>query len=114
MKVSVPELDALADALADRILERLAKSGPEPDGLIDAAEVARRLGITRSTVYEIADQLGAIRLGEGERPRLRFDPHRIEERLATHAPSTSNGGNGRKPRRSVSTVELLPINGERP
>jgi hypothetical protein len=31
------------------------------------------LGVDREWVYEHADQLGAVRLGEGPRPRLRFE-----------------------------------------
>jgi hypothetical protein len=45
--------------------------------LLDAAAVARMLGVTRGWVYEHAAELGAIRLGAGSRPRLRFDPLRV-------------------------------------
>ena len=41
--------------------------------MIDAAELARRLGIARSTVYANARRYGAIRLGDGPRAPLRFD-----------------------------------------
>ena len=44
-----------------------------PAELIDAAELARRLGIARSTVYANARRFGAIRLGDGPRAPLRFD-----------------------------------------
>jgi hypothetical protein len=44
-----------------------------PAELIDAAELARRLGIARSTVYANARRYGAIRLGDGPRAPLRFD-----------------------------------------
>jgi hypothetical protein len=87
-------------------------SGPGSQ-LIDAAAVALMLGVTRGWVYEHATELGAVRLGSGTRPRLRFDPLRVglalEEGLAS--------GPRRRPpqrfRRSVSTseVELLPITG---
>lgn len=49
-----------------------APVGPPPE-LIDAAELARRLGIARSTVYANARRFGAIRLGDGPRAPLRFD-----------------------------------------
>jgi hypothetical protein len=87
-------------------------SGPGSQ-LIDAAAVALMLGVTRGWVYEHATELGAVRLGSGTRPRLRFDPLRVglalEEGLAS-------GPRRRRPqrfRRSVSTseVELLPITG---
>ena len=41
---------------------------------MDAGQLARHLGLTRAWVYEHAQQLGAIQLGDGPRPRLRFDP----------------------------------------
>jgi hypothetical protein len=44
-----------------------------PAELISAAELARRLGIARSTVYANARRFGAIRLGDGPRAPLRFD-----------------------------------------
>lgn len=41
--------------------------------LIDATELARRLGIARSTVYANARRYGAIRLGDSRNSPLRFD-----------------------------------------
>jgi hypothetical protein len=41
--------------------------------LIDARELARRLGIARSTVYANARRFGAIRLGDSRTSPLRFD-----------------------------------------
>lgn len=79
------------EALALRITELLGareaphKSHPER---ISASEVARQWGIGRRWVYEHADELGAWRLGAGNRPRLRFDPDEVAERLgdpASHA-----------------------------
>lgn len=54
---------------------------PKEPQLISAAEVAGRWGIGRRWVYEHAEELGAIRLGAGARPRLRFDPEAVAERL---------------------------------
>lgn len=45
--------------------------------LVDAVEIARLLGKTRSWVYEHAGELGAVRLGSGPRPRLGFSPTRV-------------------------------------
>jgi hypothetical protein len=75
-------LDRLADLLAERLAVRLnglAPSRSEP--LVDAAEIARLHGKTRSWVYEHAGELGAVRLGSGPRPRLAFSPARVAERL---------------------------------
>ncbi|MDX6685543.1 MAG: hypothetical protein QOH43_2056 [Solirubrobacteraceae bacterium] len=81
--------------------------------LIDAAAVAQMLGVTRGWVYEHAAELGAVRLGSGARPRLRFDPLRVGEALEDGpAPRL---GRRRTPRfrrsPSPSDVELLPIAG---
>ena len=60
------ELDRLADEIADRLLLRLSGLMPtQADPLVDAAEIARIYGKTRTWVYEHAGELGAIRLGSG-------------------------------------------------
>lgn len=77
-------LDRLADLLAERLAVRL--NGPAPartEPLVDAAEIARLHGKTRSWVYEHAGELGAVRLGSGPRPRLAFSPARVAEQLET-------------------------------
>lgn len=114
--------DALVEATARRVVELLR----EQDGLalgrlVDAATVARELGISRDTVYANANQLGAIRLGDGPRPRLRFDLARARAGLAACSPGQrsagpQNGNGKRKARRSRNggtgrSVELLPIRG---
>lgn len=66
--------DAQLERLADLVAERLERNGSAQDPLVDAKELARRLGVTRSFVYEHARDLGAIRLGAGSRARVRFDP----------------------------------------
>ena len=60
--------------LADLVAERLEHTASAQDHLVDAKKLARRLGVTRSFVYEHARDLGAIRLGAGPRARVRFDP----------------------------------------
>lgn len=106
--------ELVADRLADRLLEVSAFGQVEPtERLIDAAEVARRLGVNRATVYEIADELGAVKLGNGARPRLRFDPAKVESYLAAREPGSMPANNRRRHRRRPA-AELLPIQGERP
>jgi hypothetical protein len=61
----------VADAVAQRVLELVVER--QARELVDAGELARALGVQREWVYEHSDQLGAIRLGDGPRPRLRFD-----------------------------------------
>lgn len=63
------------EAVARRVVELLERRGlSSRTELVDAAELARRLGIERSWVYTHAIELGAVKLGSGRKPRLRFDP----------------------------------------
>jgi hypothetical protein len=70
--------DRIAEAIAAKVIEivqrELGVSATPPHvELIDAREVARRSGFSRAWVYENAGRLGAVRVGDGRRPRLRFD-----------------------------------------
>jgi hypothetical protein len=61
--------------------------------MVTAAEVARWCGVERSWVYAHAEELGARKIGTGERPRLRFDLAEVSERIV--ALGSSQGGSGR-------------------
>ncbi len=110
--------EATIDAIAQRVANRLLAANPEaPAGLIDAAEVARRHGVTRSWVYEHAERLGAVRLGSGARARLRFDPARVAAVLAatpTASPQPLIAARPRRrPDRTSAGAPLLPIDDKR-
>lgn len=85
--------------------------------LMDASQLARHLGLTRAWVYEHAQQLGAIQLGDGPRPRLRFDPQTakqaLHDRQRRHepAPAKTDGPRPGRPRqrRAPASVPLLPV-----
>jgi len=98
--------DAALEVIVRRVAARLQIDRPAPDGLLSAAQVATRLGMARSWVYEHAEELGVVRLGEGPRPRLRFDPAAVAERtLGRRRPSGSRPPVA--PR--AASVDLLPI-----
>jgi hypothetical protein len=72
------------DAVAARVVEMLrseqrALAGA---GLVDAAALARLLNVDRDWVYAHARALGAVRLGDGPKARLRFDVARARAALA--------------------------------
>jgi hypothetical protein len=71
------------EAIARRVAELVTphRQEPRPRRLLTAAEVSRWWGVERAWVYANADRLGARRLGAGTRPRLRFDPDEVAERL---------------------------------
>ena len=98
--------EAAVDAIARRLAEILSSSGavqaPAP-ALVDAATVAKQFGLSREWVYEHADELGAARLGDGPRPRLRFDLRAVEAALA----GASRGTAG-KCRRGTSVQSAAP------
>jgi hypothetical protein len=78
--------------------------------LVSAAEIARRFGVSRAWVYENADQLGAVRLGRGARPRLRFAPEKVEKRLNTAHERTSPASRGQLgDDGSIADADLIPI-----
>jgi hypothetical protein len=88
----------LDETTIDRLVERLTESlaaleeanpvvPDEPEKMLSAAEVAERWGVDRSWVYQHSHQLGAIPMGNGRRPRLRFDPEQVA-RVLTGARQT--------------------------
>ena len=87
--------------------------------LLTPAELAERLGVARSFVYEHADELGAYRLGAGPRARLRFDFVEVlrltscsvsRESQAADTAREAVTRRGRR-RRMGTNVEMLPIRG---
>jgi hypothetical protein len=107
--LSDQQLERLADLIADRLATR-------NDGeLIDAGQLATRIGRTREIVYEHAQQLGAVRLGDGPRPRLAFRWPQVLDRLDDRpSPSSPTPPAARTPRSRPAkrtTTELLPVKG---
>lgn len=109
------------ERVARRVIELLGEERADNGAvdLLSTAEVARRFGVTPSYVYEHAEGLGAIRLGDGPRARLRFDPEKVAEKLS--ACSLSKGSEAaesrtakpktprRRRRLSGAEPNLLPI-----
>jgi hypothetical protein len=108
------------EQIARRVAELLAGERPAPGGLVDAATVARHYGLTRAWVYQHAEQLGAIAIGTGPKPRLRFDLHAVGEVLRTPGrraqPTAESAPAPSRPRRRQKKPapevegDLLPIN----
>ena len=61
------------------VTSTVARAGPD---LVDAATLARLLNVDRDWVYANARRLGAVRLGDGPKARLRFDATRARAALA--------------------------------
>jgi hypothetical protein len=107
------------EAIALRVVELLEQRGLRKRELVDATELARRFGIERSWIYSHAIELGAVKLGDGTKPRLRFDPEiaarvlrRVDGNPAADPPARSGERAGQPPRRGSGEVRLLPIRGQ--
>lgn len=112
------------ERIAQRVVQLLHHERDRPDDgpdaprdLMDAEQLAKHLGLTRAWVYEHAQQLGAIPVGNGPRPRLRFDAQTAMKALNTRQrrrepePTQTDRPRLGRPRRNpaTSTVPLLPV-----
>ncbi len=116
-------LDAASvEAVARRVVELIRSEGNSSivRGLVDAAALAAELGVERSWVYAHRVELGAIQLGSGSKPRLRFDVEVAWKVLARSAvseshepksPASTRGPKRPRRRRIVGGPGLLPIRG---
>jgi hypothetical protein len=115
IKLDPQAIEAITRRVVELLERRGLSGGPE---LVDAAELARRLGIERSWVYTHAIELGAVKLGVGRKPRLRFDPQiasrllrRVGEAPAAAPRPPIRGERAGGPRRGRDRAPLLPIKG---
>ncbi len=75
-----PELiDAVARRFLELVREAGTATGADPPDLLTVAEVAERLKMSPKWVYAHQRRLGVIKLGDGPKARLRFDPRAVEE-----------------------------------
>jgi hypothetical protein len=103
MALSEADIEAVAARVAD-----LLRAGQVIAELVDAAEIARRFGVSRDFVYDHAVDLGAVRLGNGPKARLRFDPAKVGRALRKPPEKPGPQPGRRRTRRSSS---LLPVRG---
>jgi hypothetical protein len=85
------DVDAIADATAQRLAPLVALQQPPTFALVDARELAVDLGVSTDYVYAHARELGAMRLGSGPKARIRFDLDRARHALEAHS-RAQNGG----------------------
>ena len=79
MPLLPPDQEAFIDAVARRVIALLEEQQPARGALVDARTLARLFGMSISAVHEHAEEFGAVRLGSGGRPILRFDLDRARE-----------------------------------
>ena len=109
------DVEAIARRVADLLREEPPVGGSR---LVDADALARDLGVTPEWVRDNADRLCAVRLGDGPRARLRFDPERARAALtgrvnSVPSQSIADSAAGPKPlsptvARAGTPVDRLP------
>jgi len=94
-------------AIAREVAQLLGREDqPGAHGLLTARQVAARFNVARSWVYAHADELGVVRLGQGSRPRLRFDPAVVAQHLLACPARTAAAPS---PSYVTAGAPLLPI-----
>jgi hypothetical protein len=86
------DIDVIAERAAHRVVQLLAPPGPGAYQLLDPKELARALNVSLDYVYAHAADLGAMRLGDGPKARLRFDLQTAQRAIRTRKqPPTAVG-----------------------
>jgi hypothetical protein len=103
------------EAIARRVTE-LLRADESPDAqYVDASTIARRFGVTRAWVYQHKTELGAVPLGSGPKPRLRFAIARVPQLLGTERDAAPPRRRGRprtsRPPRTPSGLPVLEYEG---
>ena len=114
------QLEELADLVVERLAGRL-EPGRSSGGLVTAGQLAVLLGVDRDYVYAHQAKLGARRLGDGPKPRLRFDVGEAEKAItclssrrsqpADPAPALASRRRRREP--SGTNLDWLPVRGKK-
>jgi hypothetical protein len=98
------------EAIARRVAELLRPERAMHPQYVDASTIARRFGVTRAWVYQHKTRLGAVPLGSGPKPRLRFDITRVPQLLEGDREALPSQRRGRSPRpRRRRTPTGLPV-----
>jgi hypothetical protein len=119
---AVEQVAARVATLLRRQQEQSAETiGNEQQGFLNVAQLARHFGLNPAWVYEHADELGAMRTGDGPKARIRFDletatqAFRARQRPAEPIPAADKRRPTPRRRRPSSPppIQLLPIHDRR-
>ena len=105
--------DETVESIARRVVQLLRTELDDSAvrRLVSASVIAERFDVSRQWVYENANRLGAVRLGTGARPRLRFDPVLVASLLEGRAESETGTARGESERPRADRVDLIPLRG---
>lgn len=99
MTLDDEDIQAIAAAVAE------ALQAVTPRRLVDAETAAKALGISKAAVWRNASQLGGVKIGDGPRPRWRFDL----DTLGRQAEDTPTAPRPRRHRHTSKDTQLLPV-----
>lgn len=94
-RVAVELTPQAVEQIASRVAQLLRHqppaqaSPPTTPGWMTVKELATHLKLNPAWVYEHADELGAIRTGNGPKARIRFDLHTATQALKKHQRETT-------------------------
>lgn len=83
------DIQAIAEQAAQNVVGLLERSAPGVYRLLEPKELASVLNVSLDYVYAHASELGAMRLGEGPKARLRFDLQTAQGAMKTRGRSRS-------------------------
>ena len=85
-------IEQLGPRLVERVAELVAEHCAAPPPPLDAEGAARYLGVDAATVRRLAraGRIPVIRVADGPRPRLRFDPDELCRALSSPADGTQS------------------------
>ena len=104
----------IVETIAQRVAELLRTDLGLTPRFLTPLQVAERFAVSRKWVYDHAEELGATRLGQGPRARLRFDTEIVSRVLDRHEPSSLEAAKSQDASsvtKSASGGPLLPIYG---
>ncbi len=121
MRLDQGDIEAVAQRVAELLANQAVESRQQGQ-LVDAATVARLLGVSRATVYAKADELGAVRLGNGKKaaaalrseqaPGARLDQRVRDGCSAAPGPAASEEAVARRSRRASADPRTRSGGGE--
>jgi hypothetical protein len=90
-----------------RAIAELRDAPAQRDKWLSPAATAERFAVTTDWLYRHAAELGVLRLGDGPKARLRFDPRLVEQALIDRSLDNHSSG-ARSPAPAAQTAPPPP------
>ena len=82
----------VADALRDELADIAARTmRPDPEQALTVDDVAKQLGVARSTVYTHWREWGGYKLGPGDKASIRFRPSDVPHQASRSSKAAQRG-----------------------